>query len=162
MWDWRNTGPALALFRHATLGRRTVQVTDIARLVEMRVVRYMREATIVPEHEVANAPALAVNKFILKAICEQVVEQHIGIRFIAPLADDRMLRVFEDRLATGLRMGGDDWMCNRQRSGPLIVIQPAPEFSLRVISPGQKNTTSPLQRPTEPVEQPVIRYVHIS
>ena len=120
----------------------------------MRVVRYMREATIVPEHEVADAPALAINKFILKVMCEQVVEQHIGIRFVAPLADDRMLRVCEERLATGLRMGAGDWMCNRQRPGPLIVIQPAPEFSLRVISPRQKNTTSPLQRPTEPSGNP--------
>ena len=36
----------------------------------------MREATIVPVHEVADAPAVALNKFILKAMREQLFEQH--------------------------------------------------------------------------------------
>ena len=36
----------------------------------------MGEATIVPVHEVADAPAVAINKFILKAMREQLFEQH--------------------------------------------------------------------------------------
>ena len=76
MWNWCCTGPALALFWHATPRRRAGQVTDIVRLVETREVRYMREATIVPVHEVADAPAVALNKFILKAMREQLFEQH--------------------------------------------------------------------------------------
>ena len=156
MWNWCCTGPALALFRHATLGRRAGQVTDIARLIEPRVVRYMREATLVPEHKVADAPTVAVNKFILKAMREQLFEQRAGIGFVVPLdGDHRMLRVGEERLTAGLWMGADDWMYGQRCPGPQIVIQLAPEFSLRVIPPGQINTTPPLQRLTEPFGQPV-------
>ena len=115
----------------------------------------MREATLVPEHKVADAPTVAVNKFILKAMREQLFEQRAGIGFVVPLdGDHRMLRVGEERLTAGLWMGADDWMYGQRCPGPQIVIQYS-RFALFEI-----NTTPPLQRLT-PFGQPVIRCVCI-
>ena len=72
-----------------------------------------------------------------------------------------MLRVGEEQLTASLWMSADDWMYGRRCPGPQIVIQLAPEISLRVIPPGQINTTPPLQRLTGPFEQPLIRCVCI-
>ena len=72
-----------------------------------------------------------------------------------------MLRVDEDRLSAGFWMVPDDQIYDRRRSGPLIVIQPTPRFKLRVISLGPKYTASPLQRLTEPFEQPVRRCTYL-
>ena len=119
-------------------------MTDIARIVENRVVRYVRKVTIVPENETADTPTVAVYKFVLEAMRKQLFKQRVGTHFVVPLNGHRILRVGEDQLAAGLWMGTDGWMCNRWHPGPLFVIQPALKLLLRVISPGQKNTASPL------------------
>tara|TARA_Y100000766_G_scaffold276534_1_gene280811 strand:+ start:294 stop:572 length:279 start_codon:yes stop_codon:yes gene_type:complete len=68
--------------RRAFLDRRAVQSTDIARIVETSLVRYMREAAIVPEHDVADAPAVSVNKLVFEAMREQFFKQRVVIRII--------------------------------------------------------------------------------
>ena len=68
--------------RRASLDRRVVQATDIARIVETSVVRYMREAAIVPEHDVADAPAVSVNKLVFEAMRGQFSKQRVGLRII--------------------------------------------------------------------------------
>jgi hypothetical protein len=56
------------------LYRRAVQVADIARIVEARIIRNMGDATIVPEREVADRPIAVIDELRMKTVLEQFLQ----------------------------------------------------------------------------------------
>src|SRR5580704_3952355 len=94
------------------LRRDAAQVTRISRIVVGASA--MQRATVVPDHQVADPPGVAMDELALRRVLHEVAQQEPALRH-RPADDVRRMRSHVERLAPRSRMNANQRMRHRRQ-----------------------------------------------
>src|ERR1700740_497235 len=100
------------LYRHRSANHAAVEDAPVSAHFEIGD-GAVKEAAIVPHHQIANAPAVGIDELRLRRVFQQFVEERPSLRFGHPKYVRGMVAEIK-RLRARLGMGAHQWMVDRR------------------------------------------------
>src|SRR2546426_4517787 len=118
--SWQDWTRALRRPESRSVGRRQAWMRRMSRLVRGKGPGAMRGSTIVPHHQVANAPGLGVDELPLGGVLDEVAQEGARLRHL-PAQDAARVRGEIERLAPRGGGGAHQALAHRPEALALLV-----------------------------------------